>query len=85
MSWKVKTEDKSFSVNLLVGAGSSVVIVFVIGSEIEVSAEWQGTAYIETCVTPLGIPAGVDEFDAGIRPGMVVANCKTGSTVNRLR
>jgi hypothetical protein len=77
MPWKIEIEDEPCSANLLIGPKSRVVIVFVIGIEIEVSAEWQQTACVDACVTPLSIPAGMEEFDAGIRPGMIGVNCET--------
>ena len=77
MPWKIKIENESCSVNLLIRPGPRVVIVFVIGIEIEVSVEWQQTPYVEACVTPLGIPTGMEEFDASVRPGMIGVNCET--------
>ena len=76
MIWKVKIENESCSVDLLVGLGSRVVIVFVVRIELEVSAERQQAARIEACVAPFGILAGVKEFGADVRSGMIEVNCE---------
>lgn len=76
MFWKVKIENESCSIDLSVGLGSRVVIVFVVGIELEVSAERQQAACIEACVAPFGVLAGVEELGTDVGSGMIGVNCE---------
>jgi hypothetical protein len=74
---EVQTDDQSADVQLPIWALACVVLVFVVGIELQVPvkfAQRQQATDAKTCGTLLGILAPVEELGASIRTGMVIVS-----------
>ena len=74
---EVQTDDQSADVQLLIWTLACVVLVFVVGLDLQVPvkfAQRQQATDVKTCGTPLGILALVEELGASIRTGVVIVN-----------